>query len=183
MGHCVSQISRNRFMPNRNNSMIRVIWMTLFTTIAIGCVDIQAQAQSTEGHIEPQFTIIAATKGGCELGDACPSYQISGDGSYVYTQPGIFGGATKTLTGTLAANENSELSKLITQSRLNTLEASTFTGTCPSHNDGTDYVFDIKLAGQETNLHSCKNALSEDPLAMQLTMFFNVFSREAKENE
>lgn len=177
------QTRTNRRIPNRSNTMTKIIWTALFAVIAFGCGDIQAQAQSTQAPVDSQFNIMATTKGGCELGQACPSYQISADGSYVYTQPGIFGGATKTLTGTLAANENSELSKLITQNRLSTLKTSKFTGTCPSFNDDTDYVFDITLAGQETNLHSCKNALSEDPLAMQLTMFFNVFSRKAKENE
>lgn len=161
--------------------MTKAIWIVLLATIAIGCGDTQTLAQSTQAPTESQFTIMAATKGGCELARACASYQISRDGSYVYTQPGVFGGETKTLTGTLAASESSELSKLITQSRLSALKMSKFTGTCPSFNDGTDYVFDITLAAQETNLHSCKNALSEDALAMQLTRFFNVFSRTATE--
>lgn len=160
--------------------MTKIIWTALFAVIAFGCGDIQIQAQSTQAPVDSQFNIMAATKGGCELGQACPSYQISGDGSYVYTQPGIFGGETTTLTGTLTKSESSDLSKMLTQSRLNTLEASTFTGTCPSHNDGADYVFVITLAGQETNLHSCKNDLSEDALAKKLTTLFATFYDEAR---
>jgi hypothetical protein len=162
--------------------MIKAIWTDLIAAIIIGCEDVQTQAQSTQAPMESQFTIMAATKGGCELARACPSYQILADGSYVYTQPGVFGGETKTLTGARAASESVELSKLITQRRLSTLETSTFRGTCPSFNDGTDYVFEITLAGQKTNVHSCKNDLSGDPLAMQLTTLFTVFYDEARSN-
>jgi hypothetical protein len=160
--------------------MNKYIWTALFGTIAIGCGDIQPQAQSTKAPEGSQFKIMAATKGGCELGQACPSYQISGNGSYVYTQPRIFEGETTTITGTLTTSESSDLSKMLTQSRLNTLKASTFTGTCSSHNDGADYVFVITLAGQETNLHSCKNDLSDDALAKQLTALFATFYDEAR---
>ena len=165
--------------------MAKLVWIGLIATLTIGCGEIQTQAQSAEvgTSSERAFAISAATKGGCELGRACPSYQILENGSYLYTQPGIFGGAIKTHTGILSANDSSELSKLLTQRRLNNLEKSEFTGTCPSYNDGTDYEFEINVLGQATKLNSCNNELSNDLLVIQLIEFFNTFSREAMESE
>jgi hypothetical protein len=176
---------RQQTTKDWTKDMTKFIWIGLIATLAIGCGDIQTQAQPAEvgASTANAFTISAATVGGCEPARACPSYQIIANGSYLYTQPGIFGGPIKTHTGILSANDSSELPRLLTQRRLSNLEESEFTGTCPSYNDGTDYVFKIDFLGQTTNLHSCKNELSNDLLIVQLVEFFNTFSRETMESE
>jgi hypothetical protein len=167
--------------------MSKSIWIFLFAATAIGSGDIQIHAQSQSAEIaafdERGAEILAKSSGGCELASACPSYRISGDGSYAYTRPGMFGGETRIYNGTLTVEDRLALSQLLTLDRLGRLEASAFGGTCPSNNDGTDYSFEIELAGRKTELHSCKNALSEDVLALLLTDLFSVFSLALTENE
>ncbi|WP_458793037.1 hypothetical protein [Yoonia sp. MH D7] len=153
--------------------MNRFLGMIFSTAVAFGFSNIQLAAQMATAT----FEISAKMQGGCEVMKACAFYTLSPDGTISYTQPGIFDGEAKQKTGVMSAQDYLTLTQLLTSERLQSLESSVFTGTCPSYSDGEDYIFEITRDGQKTQLKTCGNALADDPQIDTLISFFGVFTK------
>ena len=156
--------------------MNKLFGMIISTVVVFGFSDIQVNAQS--GGATATFEIKAEMHGGCEVMKSCPFYTLSPNGIITYTQPRILDSEFKQKPGIMNAQDFMELTQLLTAERLTSLEDSVFKGSCPSYNDGEDYIFEIMRDGQKTRLNTCENALGDDPQIDTLIGFFGVFYRE-----
>jgi hypothetical protein len=118
------------------------------------------------------FEITADMDGGCQMGDACPSYRIDDSGKIVYIVRHREG-EDERQEDELSSGALRKLKELLAETDLAALEDSTFVGTCPIAYDGAAYTFDIRIEEERYYIDTCEHDTEGVALFEQLIENFS----------
>ena len=108
-------------------------------------------------EVATAFVIVGDVYGGCRT--ACPSFQVSHDGSYRYLYTPAAGAEQVLREGTLPRQLQRQLTDSLTPAALAAQSQAIQPAVCNSYTDGIDVVYDISYAGEQYTLDSCGTAV------------------------
>jgi hypothetical protein len=103
--------------------------------------------------------------GGCR--DACPSFQVLGDGSYRYLYSVAYDEPQVIQSGSLSSALRRELQRSITLEALRAQSQSITPSVCSSYSDGIDVRYTITKNGEEFILDTCGTRVNTDSAMWQ----------------
>ena len=106
-----------------------------------------------------EFTIVGEVYGGCELGNACPSFQVLKDGSYRYFYTPAVGIDQILRQGTLPRQLRRQVDVVMRVDDLTEQSEKIQPSFCNSYSDGIDVKYQVMLDGTEYLLYSCGTAV------------------------
>jgi len=99
------------------------------------------------------FVIESDVYGGCR--DACPSFQVLGDGSYRYLYSVSYDEPQVIQSGTIPSAMRRDLRRNLTPEALQAQSQSITPAVCSSFSDGIDVRYTVTLDGEEYVLDTC----------------------------
>ncbi len=106
-----------------------------------------------------EFSIVGDVYGGCQLGNACPSFQVLRDGSYRYFYTPAAGMDKILRKGTLPRKLQNKLKNVLSEIELVKQSKEITPSVCNSYSDGIDVKYQVTLNGSEYTLDSCGTAV------------------------
>ncbi len=124
-------------------------------------------------EVDRGFVILAHQYGGCtKVG--CPSYRLGESGDYTYIVRS-FETEEERFEESLSSGQREKLHDLMSSARLERLQDTEFTGTCPVAYDDVAYRYDIMYEGERYSFDSCTEMLDGDTLFDTLKDYFAIF--------
>ncbi len=153
-----------------------LIGFTLLTGFAFG-VYIFFVTRSPEPNVsKPEsqngYEIIAYTYGGCER-RGCSSFKLQDNGTYVYIMRTSAQGDQR-FEDAISSRQQEELETVLNETDFDELIGSQYSGTCPATYDGLAYRFEIRVKNNRYSFDTCREAIEEEALFVELTKYFNV---------
>lgn len=120
------------------------------------------------------YEIVVSTYGGCER-IGCSSIRLTHTGEYVYLVSAL-GGGYERHEDAISSRQLDTLDTLMESTPFESIESSTFVGTCPVTYDGLAYRFSIRYETAQYEFDSCRESLDSAPLFDELTNYFDIMS-------
>ena len=139
-----------------------------------GFAPIESEVVVPDAEEISQFVIIGDVYGGCR--DACPSFQLVGDGSYRFLYAPSIGAEKVLRQGKIPYELNKRLRSVLTESELSKQSQTIQPATCNSYVDGIDVVYEITLNSKTYTVNSCGTAADgESELWVTLSQLWSFF--------
>lgn len=134
----------------------------LYVTGGAAAVDVKTNVPDEQELKEQvsEFSVVSDVYGGCR--DACPSFQILGDGSYRYYRTPAAGAEPVLRQGTLPQPLQRQLRKALVATILEKESSEIEPSVCNSFSDGIDVKYEITLDGEEYVVDSCGTAIDDN---------------------
>lgn len=138
-----------------------------------------ARVSTPEAADVSTLVIVADAYGGCR--SACPSFQVTADGSYRYMYVPAARAEKIIRQGTLPRAVREQIAAAMTPQALAKQSQPIEPAYCASYTDGIDIVYEIELAGRRYTLDSCGTAVEADSALWQaLGGIWTYFERGGK---